>query len=64
VPAKPSALADTRVIYCGNNLDQLRKLPKGCIDLIYIDPPFNGNRGCGVFIKRTKEKPIYVGFSG
>jgi hypothetical protein len=27
VPAKPSALVDTRVIYCGDNLEQLRKLP-------------------------------------
>ncbi|MCX6900587.1 MAG: hypothetical protein NT105_18055 [Verrucomicrobia bacterium] len=28
VPAgKPSALLDTRVIYCGDNLEQLRKLP-------------------------------------
>lgn len=27
---KPSALVDTRVIYCGDNLDQLRKLPDAC----------------------------------
>ena len=25
--AKPSALVDTRVVYCGDNLDQLRRLP-------------------------------------
>jgi len=25
--AKPSALVDTRVVYCGDNLDQLQKLP-------------------------------------
>ena len=30
--AKSSALIDTRVIYCGDNLDQLRKLPDRCID--------------------------------
>jgi hypothetical protein len=41
---RPSALIDTRVIYCGDNLEQLAKLPEGCIDLIYIDPPFNSNR--------------------
>ena len=35
--AKPSALVDTRVIYCGDNLDQLRKLPDACVDLISID---------------------------
>lgn len=37
---KPSALLDTRVIYCGDNLEHLAKLPDRCIDLIYIDPPF------------------------
>ncbi len=31
---------DTRVIYCGDNLDQLAQLPSACVDLIYIDPPF------------------------
>ena len=54
--AKPSAVVDTRVIYCGDNLDQLRKLPDGCIDLIYIDPPFNSNRNYEVFWGETKEK--------
>ena len=42
--AKPSSLLDTRVIYCGDNLEQLKKLPDQSIDLIYIDPPFNSNR--------------------
>jgi 16S rRNA G966 N2-methylase RsmD len=41
---RPSALIDTRVIYCGDNLEQLAKLPDQCVDLIYIDPPFNSNR--------------------
>jgi hypothetical protein len=36
---KPSALLDTRVVYCGDNLEQLAKLPDACVDLIYIDPP-------------------------
>ena len=48
-PAKPSAVIDTRVIYCGDNLEQLRKLPDACIDLVYIDPPFNSNRNYDVF---------------
>jgi hypothetical protein len=47
---------DTRVIYCGDNLDQLRKLPEGCVDLIYIDPPFDSNRNYEVFWGETKEK--------
>ncbi len=53
---KPSSLVDTRVIYCGDNLDQLKKLPEGCVDLIYIDPPFNSNRNYEVFWGETKEK--------
>jgi DNA modification methylase len=53
---KPSALIDTRVIYCGDNLDQLRKFPAGCVDLIYIDPPFNSNRNYESFWGETKEK--------
>jgi hypothetical protein len=31
---RPSALLDTRVIYCGDNLEQLAKLPDRCVDLI------------------------------
>ena len=46
---KSSALLDTRVIYCGDNLEQLAKLPDACVDLIYIDPPFNSNRNYDVF---------------
>jgi len=53
---KPSALVDTRVVYCGDNLDQLRKLPDACVDLLYIDPPFNSNRNYEVFWGETREK--------
>jgi DNA modification methylase len=56
---KPSSLLDTRVIYCGDNLDQLQKLPPNCIDLIYIDPPFNSNRDYEVFWGETKEKRAF-----
>ncbi len=57
--AKPSSLVDTRVVYCGDNLDQLKKLPDGCVDLIYIDPPFNSNRNYEVFWGETKEKRAF-----
>jgi DNA modification methylase len=53
---KPSALVDTRVIYCGDNLDQLKKLPDACVDLEYIDPPFNSNRNYEIFWPETSEK--------
>jgi site-specific DNA-methyltransferase (adenine-specific) len=53
---KSRQLIDTRVIYCGDNLEQLRKLPDACVDLVYIDPPFNSNRNYEVFWGETKEK--------
>jgi site-specific DNA-methyltransferase (adenine-specific) len=56
---KPSSLVDTRVVYCGDNLEQLKKLPGGCVDLIYIDPPFNSNRNYEVFWGETKEKRAF-----
>ncbi len=56
---RPSSLLDTRVIYCGDNLEQLHKLPDACIDLIYIDPPFNSNRNYEVFWGETKEKRAF-----
>jgi len=52
---KPSSLLDTRVVYCGDNLEQIPKLPPASIDLIYIDPPFNSNRNYEVFWGETKE---------
>lgn len=53
---KSSSLIDTRVIYCGDNLEQLKKLPDHCIDFIYIDPPFNSNRNYEVFWGETRER--------
>lgn len=57
--ARPSALLDTRVVYRGDNLEQLAKLPDHCVDLIYIDPPFNSNRNYEVFWGETKEKRVF-----
>jgi hypothetical protein len=59
IRTKPSSLVDTRVVYCGDNLEQLKKLPDACIDLIYIDPPFNSNRNYEVFWGETKEKRAF-----
>ncbi len=35
---------ETNVIYCGDCLKQVEKIPSENIDLIYIDPPFSSNR--------------------
>ena len=42
-------MIQTQLIYCGDNLQKLRDLPGACVDLIYIDPPFNSNRNYEVF---------------
>lgn len=49
-------MIDTRIVYCGDCLEQLQKLPDRCVDLIYIDPPFNSNRNYEVFWGETQEK--------
>ena len=51
---RPSALIDTRVIYCGDCLDQLRRLPDQCVDRPYLWHRFptgdsNSNRSYEVF---------------
>ena len=41
-------------LYYGDNLDVLRSreyFPDGCVDLIYLDPPFNSNRNYNVLFK-------------
>lgn len=44
---------------CGDCLVELRKLDTGCIDLIYIDPPFNSNRDYEVYWDKTKERRVF-----
>jgi len=57
--SRPSGVVDTRVIYCGDCLEKLRELPDHCIDLIYVDPPFNSNRNYEVFWGEAKEKRAF-----
>lgn len=52
-PLDPSR--ETQAIHCGDNLDKLKGLPDGCVDLIYIDPPFNSNRNYEVSCGETRE---------
>lgn len=33
-----------RTLWTGDNLDILRRMNSACVDLIYLDPPFNSNR--------------------
>ena len=54
--SKRGSVVETSVIWCGDNLEKLKHLPDGSVDLIYIDPPFNSNRNYEVFWGETKEK--------
>ncbi len=39
-------------LYYGDNLEILREyIPNACVDLIYLDPPFNSNRSYNVLFK-------------
>jgi len=53
---KSFSLLETRVIDCGDNPEQLAKLPDACVDLICIAPPFNSTRNYEVFWGEIKEK--------
>ena len=33
-----------RTVYCKDNLDVLREIDDECVDMIYLDPPFNKNK--------------------
>jgi hypothetical protein len=46
---KRLALIATRVIYCGDNVEQLAEPPFGCVDLSYIDQPSNSSRNHEAF---------------
>ena len=42
--AAASANFENRTVWTGDNLDVLRGVNSECVDLIYLDPPFNSNR--------------------
>ena len=35
---------ENRTLFCHDNLDVLQGINSNCIDLIYLDPPFNKNK--------------------
>jgi site-specific DNA-methyltransferase (adenine-specific) len=47
-------MTDPNTLFYGDNLDILRNrdyFPTACVDLIYLDPPFNSNRSYNVLFK-------------
>ena len=43
----PELNVPTSAIYTGDNLDVLRGINSDCVDLVYLDPPFNSNKQYG-----------------
>ena len=41
-------------LYYGDNLTVLRDFPSECVDLVYLDPPFNSNRSYNVLFKESR----------
>jgi site-specific DNA-methyltransferase (adenine-specific) len=69
MPALRGIVNNRRVenkVYLGDNLPILRSLPDECVDLIYIDPPFNtGREQSRTRIKTTRsQNGDRVGFGG
>ena len=69
---RPSALLDTRIVYCGDYLDSTEPRPSGsgsfppdgCVDRLYLWHRFptgdsNSNRNYEVFWGETKEKRAF-----
>ena len=54
-----SSVIDTSVIYCGDCLDQLQKLPDGCVDLIYPPLPIQPARVLGA-LSQTVERRSHL----
>jgi Adenine specific DNA methylase Mod len=45
-------------LYYGDNLEVMRKyLPNECIDLVYLDPPFNSNRDYNLLFREQSGEP-------
>jgi site-specific DNA-methyltransferase (adenine-specific) len=53
---KPS-LKKNRLIY-GDNLTIMRTMPNACVDLIYLDPPFNSQRNYNLIYKKLTGQPV------
>ena len=54
-----SCLGDqTNQLLYGDNLTLMREMPNQCVDLIYLDPPFNSNRRYNLLYKNATGLPV------
>lgn len=45
-------------LFYGDNLTILKGMPKHCVDLIYLDPPFNSKQNYNLMYKTMTGKPV------
>lgn len=45
-------------LYYGDNLTRMRAMPKYCVDLIYLDPPFNSKQNYNLIYKNMTGLPV------
>lgn len=45
-------------LYYGDNLTIMRNMPSACVDLIYLDPPFNSDRSYNLIYRQLTGLPL------
>ena len=45
-------------LYYGDNLDIMQQMPLGCVDLIYLDPPFSSNKNYNLLYRNLTGRPV------
>jgi site-specific DNA-methyltransferase (adenine-specific) len=53
----PVTITKNQLIY-GDNLTVMRSMPNACVDLIYLDPPWNSKRTYNLIYKRLTGQPV------
>ena len=46
------SLSKRNRLFYGDNLKIMEKMPLACVDMIYLDPPFNSNRTYNLIYKQ------------
>jgi DNA modification methylase len=52
-----TSIRSNRLFY-GDNLTIMQNMPSGCVDLIYLDPPFNSQRSYNLIYKQMTGLPV------
>jgi 16S rRNA G966 N2-methylase RsmD len=53
-----SATVRSNRLFYGDNLTIMQNMPTACIDLIYLDPPFNSQRTYNLIYKQATGLPV------